>query len=44
MANRREFIKISLYGAGILAAGAGTYKVIKALIEEGRRRNQKACF
>ena len=31
MANRREFIKISLYGAGIIAAGAGTYGVIRAL-------------
>jgi thiosulfate reductase/polysulfide reductase chain A len=31
MANRREFIKISFIGAGVLAAGAGTYKIIKAL-------------
>ena len=31
MANRREFIKISLYGAGVLLAGAGSYKVIKSL-------------
>jgi thiosulfate reductase/polysulfide reductase chain A len=31
MANRREFIKISLYGAGALAAGAGGYKLIKSI-------------
>jgi thiosulfate reductase/polysulfide reductase chain A len=31
MTNRREFIKISAYGAGIIAAGAGTYKIIKTL-------------
>jgi len=31
MANRRDFIKISLYGAGAMAAGAGGYKLIKAI-------------
>jgi thiosulfate reductase/polysulfide reductase chain A len=31
MASRREFIKISFIGAGVLAAGAGAYKVIGAL-------------
>jgi thiosulfate reductase / polysulfide reductase chain A len=34
MANRREFIKISLYGAGILAAGAGSYKLVRALTKK----------
>jgi thiosulfate reductase / polysulfide reductase chain A len=32
MTNRREFIRISLYGAGALAVGAGGYKVASALI------------
>jgi thiosulfate reductase / polysulfide reductase chain A len=31
MANRREFLKISLYGAGVIVAGAGSYKVLKAI-------------
>lgn len=31
MANRREFIKVSLYGAGVLAAGTGGYRVLKSL-------------
>ena len=31
MTSRREFIRISLIGAGVLAAGAGAYKVSKAL-------------
>jgi thiosulfate reductase / polysulfide reductase chain A len=31
MANRREFIKISLYGAGALVAGTGSYKILKSL-------------
>jgi thiosulfate reductase / polysulfide reductase chain A len=30
MASRREFIRISFIGAGVLAAGAGTYKAIKS--------------
>jgi len=41
MANRREFIKISLYGAGIIVAGAGTYKVIKALSEKEEEEIRK---
>jgi thiosulfate reductase / polysulfide reductase chain A len=32
MTNRREFIRISLYGAGALAVGAGGYKITSALI------------
>jgi thiosulfate reductase/polysulfide reductase chain A len=35
MTNRREFIKISLYGAGALAVGAGGYKVLSALSPPG---------
>ncbi len=31
MTSRRNFIKISAYGVGVLAAGAGAYKVVKAL-------------
>lgn len=31
MATRREFIKISFIGAGVLAAGAGAYKIARAL-------------
>jgi thiosulfate reductase/polysulfide reductase chain A len=31
MANRREFIKISLYGAGALVAGAGSYRILKSV-------------
>ncbi len=31
MTSRRNFIKISAIGAGVLAVGAGGYKVIKAL-------------
>jgi thiosulfate reductase / polysulfide reductase chain A len=31
MASRREFLRISFIGAGVLAAGAGTYKIVKAL-------------
>ncbi|MCK7536083.1 MAG: twin-arginine translocation signal domain-containing protein [Marinilabiliales bacterium] len=31
MASRRDFIRISAIGAGVLAAGAGTYKIVKAL-------------
>ena len=31
MTNRREFIKMSLYGAGALAVGSGGYKYIKTL-------------
>lgn len=31
MASRRDFIKISAMGAGVLVAGAGAYKVIKVL-------------
>jgi len=31
MATRRDFIRISAIGAGVLAAGTGTYKIIKAL-------------
>ena len=31
MANRRDFIKISLYGAGVLVAGTGSYQIIKTL-------------
>ncbi|MCU0472242.1 MAG: molybdopterin-dependent oxidoreductase [Bacteroidales bacterium] len=31
MSSRREFIRISFIGAGVLAAGAGTYKVFKTL-------------
>ena len=30
MTTRREFIKISVVGSGVLAAGAGAYKIIKA--------------
>ena len=41
MANRREFIKISLYGAGFLAAGAGTYKVIRALSKKEEEEIKK---
>ena len=44
MANRREFIKISLYGAGILAAGAGTYKVIKALSKKEEEEIKKLAI
>lgn len=35
MANRREFIKISFIGAGVLAAGVGTYKIVRALSASG---------
>ncbi len=35
MTNRREFIKISVLGAGALAAGAGTFKLIRALSLQG---------
>jgi thiosulfate reductase / polysulfide reductase chain A len=31
MANRREFIKISLYGAGALVTATGGYKILKAV-------------
>lgn len=31
MTSRRDFIRISAIGAGVLAAGAGTYKILKAL-------------
>ncbi len=31
MTNRREFIRISVLGAGVLAAGAGAYKILKVL-------------
>jgi len=31
MANRREFIKISIIGAGVLAAGAGAYHIARKL-------------
>ena len=31
MANRREFLKISLFGVGALAVGTGGYKIIKSL-------------
>jgi thiosulfate reductase/polysulfide reductase chain A len=35
MTSRRDFIKISALGAGVLAAGAGSYKVLKALSSPG---------
>ncbi|MCX6335102.1 MAG: molybdopterin-dependent oxidoreductase [Bacteroidia bacterium] len=44
MANRREFIKISLYGAGFLAAGTGTYKVIKALSKREKEEITKLAI
>ena len=31
MASRRDFIKISAIGAGVLAVGAGAFKVVKVL-------------
>ncbi len=31
MTSRRDFIKISALGAGILASGSGSYKILKAL-------------
>ncbi len=39
MTSRRDFIRISAMGVGVLAAGTGAYKVIKALSsakEEGK--------
>jgi thiosulfate reductase / polysulfide reductase chain A len=39
MTNRREFLKISLYGAGALVVGTGTYnKVIKILSSPGEAK------
>jgi thiosulfate reductase / polysulfide reductase chain A len=35
MASRRDFIKISAMGAGVLVVGTGAYKVIKALSSPG---------
>ena len=44
MANRREFIRISLYGAGFIAAGAGTYKVIRALSKKEEEEIKKLAI
>jgi len=35
MTSRRDFIKISAMGAGVLVAGTGAYKIIKALSSPG---------
>jgi len=35
MTSRRDFIKISAIGAGVLAVGAGAYKVVKVLSSPG---------
>src|SRR5450759_5457050 len=35
MTSRRNFIKISALGAGVLVAGTGSYKIIKALSSNG---------
>jgi thiosulfate reductase/polysulfide reductase chain A len=41
MTNRREFIRISLYGAGALAVGAGGFKLANALISPDEIKNLK---
>jgi len=41
MTNRREFIRISLYGAGALAVGAGGFKIANALISPEEIKNLK---
>jgi len=39
MTSRREFIKISLYGAGALAVGTGAYKALKSLSSPDKVKN-----
>ena len=41
MTNRREFLKISLYGVGALAAGAGGYKITKLYSSDGEIKDLK---
>lgn len=41
MTSRREFIRISLYGAGALAVGAGGFKLASALISPDEIKNFK---